>query len=45
MAGPHELMYGRTRRPNTKVLYIEGSDGERVEHDEIDTWCKLRSGK
>jgi hypothetical protein len=40
-----ELMYGRTRRPNTKVLYIEGSDGGRVEHDEIDTWCKLRSGK
>jgi hypothetical protein len=40
-----ELMYGRTRRPNTKVLYIEGSDGERAEHDEIDTWCEQRSGK
>ena len=40
-----ELMYGRTRRPYTKVLYIEGSGGERVERDEIDIWCKQRSGE
>ena len=40
-----ELMYGPTRRPYTKVLYIEGSGGERVECDEIDTWCKQRSTK
>ena len=40
-----ELIYGPTRRPYTKVLYIEGSGGERVEYDEIDTWCKHRSTK
>ena len=40
-----ELMYGPTRRPYTKVLYIEESGGERVERDEIDTWCKQRSSK
>ena len=40
-----ELMYGPTRRPYTKVLYIEGSGSERVEYDEIDTWCKHRSTK
>jgi hypothetical protein len=39
-----ELMYGLTRRPYTKVLYIEGSAGERIERDEIDTWCKQRPG-
>ena len=40
-----ELMHGPTRRPYTKVLYIEESGGERVERDEIDTWCKQRSTK
>jgi hypothetical protein len=40
-----ELMYGPSRRPYTKVLYIEGSGGVRIKCDEILAWCKQRSSK
>jgi hypothetical protein len=38
-----ELLYGRTRRPQLKVLWIEGPNGELIQSEEIDAWCKTRS--
>jgi hypothetical protein len=33
------------QQPHTKVLYIEGPDGERIESAEIEVWCKARGRK
>jgi len=40
-----QLMYGPTRQPHTKVLYIEGPNGERIEAGEIEAWCKDRAAR
>jgi hypothetical protein len=39
-----ELIYGRTRRPHTKILRIEGPNGELVGKEEIEAYFKQRSG-
>jgi hypothetical protein len=40
-----ELMYGRTRRPQIKILRIQGPNGEFVGNEEIQVYFKQRSGK
>jgi hypothetical protein len=40
-----ELLYGRTRRPHLKVLWIEGPNGALVKSEEIETWCKAQLGR
>ncbi len=40
-----QLMHSPIRQPHTKVLYIEGPNGERIEAGEIEAWCKDRAAR
>jgi hypothetical protein len=39
-----ELIYGPTRRPQMKILRIEGPNGELIGNQEIEAYFKQRSG-
>jgi hypothetical protein len=41
----YQMMYGLTRTPHMKAAHIAGPSGELIESDEIQDWCKARSGK
>ena len=34
-----------TTQLHTKVLYIEGPSGERIEYADIEAWCKARAAR